>query len=365
MKNKSHIHNLFLQVLALFTLVLLGTASCANPAEEERIPTYREPPFYKAEFVLQPGQYCTRTHSSTLTELPNGDLMSALWCGSREGASDARIMASRLRSGTDSWGPPETLADTPDRFDGNPVLFTVPDGRVWLFYSVRDPDAPGMVQIMTRESLDGGDTWTPPVKFVTERGVRTRNRPITIKGGEILLPLHELRSGGSLFFISPDLGVNWIASEPIVCPNGCIQPSVISRSDGSLYTLMRSWNEDPGKRYLLQSESHDFGRSWSPPTYSRIPTVSSAIEMIRLKNGHVVLAFNDGAGRERTSLNLVLSLDEGRTWTFNRVLESGKGPFSYPSLIQTRDGNIHITYTYRRNTIKHVALNEAWLLKGD
>ena len=135
----------------------------------------------------------------------------------------------------------------------------------------------------------------------------------------------------------------------------------VSRGGGELYALMRTWNEDPAKRFLWQSESRDYGRSWSPPTYSSIPTVSSAIEMVGLANGHVVLAYNDGQGRERTPLTLAVSVDGGRTWACKRNLETGEGPVSYPSIIQSRDGRLHVSYSYRRLYIKHVELNEAWV----
>jgi predicted neuraminidase len=150
-----------------------------------------------------------------------------------------------------------------------------------------------------------------------------------------------------------------IASEP---ENA--QPTVIERSNGDLYALMRTWHDDPAKRFLWQAESKDYGRTWSRPSYSAIPSVNSAIEMVKLRNGHAVLAFNHGRDRERTPLNLALSLDEGRTWPFCRALETGEGSFSYPSLVETKDGNIHVTYSHHRQFIKHVELNEAWIKRG-
>jgi predicted neuraminidase len=178
---------------------------------------------------------------------------------------------------------------------------------------------------------------------------------------EILFPLHDHGSGASLFFRSADLGRTWARSAPLRSEPGNVQPSVVSRGGGALYALMRTWNEDPAKRFLWQSESRDYGRSWSPPTYSSIPTVSSAIEMVGLANGHVVLAYNDGQGRERTPLTLAVSVDGGRTWARKRNLETGAGPFSYPSILQSRDGRLHVTYSYRRLYIKHVELDEAWV----
>ena len=320
-----------------------------------------EESFYRARSIFQAGEYGPECHSSTVTELANGDLLAAWWSGSYEGAADVVTKAARLPLGADSWGKAETVADIPDRFEGNPVLFSLPDGRVWLFFAVRDPNAPGMVQIMVRESEDLGYSWTPIKKFVTQPGIRTRNHPLMMKNGEILFPLFDHPSGQSVFLISSDLGQTWVPSQPVISDPGNIQPSVIEREDGELCALMRTWNDDPAKRFLWQSESKDYGRTWSQPTYSRMPSVGSAIEMIKLKNGRVVLAFNDGMGRERTPLNLALSLDGGKTWAYNRMLESGEGSFSYPSLVQSRNGHIHVTYSYNRKFIKHVEVNETWI----
>jgi predicted neuraminidase len=291
--------------------------------------------------------------------------MTAWWSGSCEGGTDVVIKAARLRSGAETWDPATTVADVPERFQGNPVLFSLPDGRLWLFFVIIHFRGPQGVQIVFSESIDLGHTWGPIEEFVTERGIRTRNHPILIPNGEILFPLHGHGTGASIFLLSGDPGQTWDRSAPILSEPGNAQPTVISRGNGELYALMRTWNEDPNKRFLWQSESYDYGRSWTPPTYSQIPTVSSAIEMVRLENGHVVLAYNDGQGRERTPLTLALSVDGGRTWTCKRDLETGEGSFSYPSIIQARDGNIHVTYSYRRLFIKHVEVNEAWIGGGE
>ena len=271
------------------------------------------------------------------------------------------VKLARLPNGADVWERAITVADVPNRFEGNPVLFTVPDGRVWLFFVVIEPASPRNVQIMFLESRDEGRRWTPLTKFVTKPGIRTRNHPIVLDNGEILFPLHDQVAGGSVFLISKDQGQTWDPTSVLRPPPSHVQPTVISRGNGNLYALFRSWSPDPEKRFLLQSESLDFGRTWAPLTLSKVPTVSSAIEMIRLKNGNVVLGFNNARERLRSPLNLALSTDGAKTWEFDRALETEEGEFSYPSLIQTRDEHIHIVYTFRRQTIKHVEVNEDWI----
>jgi predicted neuraminidase len=300
-----------------------------------------------------------------VVELANGDLAAAWWSGAYEGATDAVIKVARLRPGADTWDPATTAADIPGYFQGNPVLFALSDGRLWLFFVVAYAPGPHGIQIMRQESADLGHTWTPFEPFHTERGIRTRNHPIWLPGGEILFPFHDGRDGSSLFEISGDLGRTWQRSDPIRSEPGNVQPTVIARRQNELYALMRTWHEDPAKRFLWQSASHDAGRTWDPPTYSQVPTVSSAIEMVRLRNNHVVLAYNDGRARARTPLTLALSVDGGRTWSWKRNLEEGAGAFSYPSIIQSDDGQVHATYSYRREFIKHVEVNEDWIRSRD
>jgi predicted neuraminidase len=351
----------------LLSLALLTAASLGKPILSAEHPTFvshspgAESPFYKPRQIFRRGEYGRQCHSSTITELSNGDLLAAWWSGRFEGSTDVVIKVARLRKGADSWQNAITASDIPERFEGNPVLFSVPDGRVWLFHVVSKRELPGRVQILFQESKDLGRTWSEPSDFVTRSGMRTRNHLIVMPNGEILFPLHDQRAGGSVFLISSDLGKAWEMSERIQTTPGNIQPTVVSVGGGELYALMRTWNQDPDKRFLWQSRSQDYGRTWEPATYSRVPTVSSAIEMVRLKNGQIVLAFNDGKERKRTPLNLALSSDGGRTWKHNRALETGEGSFSYPAIIQDGAGHIHVTYSYCRRFIKHLEVNEAWI----
>jgi alpha-L-fucosidase len=50
--------------------------------------------------------------------------------------------------------------------------------------------------------------------------------------------------------------------------------------------------------------------------------------------------------------------EDGKKWNDILKLEDGdtKKEFSYPSIIQTEDGKVHITYTFDRRNIKHIVL---------
>ena len=47
------------------------------------------------------------------------------------------------------------------------------------------------------------------------------------------------------------------------------------------------------------------------------------------------------------------------------MLEDQPGEFSYPAVIQGRDGLVHVTYTWKRRTIRHVVIDPAKLVLRD
>jgi predicted neuraminidase len=210
---------------------------------------------------------------------------------------------------------------------------------------------------MSRISTDNGMTWSEDRVFEDRLGWLPRNVPITLRSGELLLPLSGRvgESYGSFLLKTSDNGTTW---EPSGVIQGGSQPTVVERSDGSLFVMMRR------RRRITQSESTDGGRTWSDAKQSELKNPDAGIAMTRLRNGHLVLVFNDSA-MARTPLSIVRSIDEGKTWETPMKLEANPGEYSYPSVIQTSDGKIHVTYTYRRYAIKHVELDEGWLTHLD
>jgi predicted neuraminidase len=84
--------------------------------------------------------------------------------------------------------------------------------------------------------------------------------------------------------------------------------------------------------------------------------------LLRLGSGRLLLAFNNSK-TSRTPLNVALA-EEDEHWGWIQTLEDGAGEFSYPTLAQTDDGQIHIVYTFRREHIQYACFTEAWLRKG-
>ena len=178
----------------------------------------------------------------------------------------------------------------------------------------------------------------------------TRAHPFVLEGRRLIVPLYSDGFDCSLMAITDDWGKTWQTSNALMAV-GNIQPSIVQRNDGTLYTLMRD-NGPPPKR-LLQSESRDRGETWGPVTDSPLPNPGSGAEIIRLRDGRWLLISND-TERGRHSLAVQLSADEGKTWPWLRHLEYDPpgpeaGAFHYPSMIQARDASLHATYSYHLN----------------
>jgi predicted neuraminidase len=79
-----------------------------------------------------------------------------------------------------------------------------------------------------------------------------------------------------------------------------------------------------------------------------------------LADGRALLVYNHTA-RGRSPLNVAVS-EGANLWKAALVLENEPGgEFSYPAVIQTSDGLVHVTYTWKRQRIKHVVLDPSRL----
>jgi predicted neuraminidase len=212
-------------------------------------------------------------------------------------------------------------------------------------------------------------------KYFSRMGWMTRAHPLELPSGRILAPLYSDGYSFSLIAISDDAGATWTSSEPLVGA-GAVQPTLVRKRDGTIAAYMRD-NGPPPKR-VLYSESRDDGVTWSPVVDTEIPNPGSGLEVIALRDGSWAMTFND-TERGRHSLAVALSDDEGRSWKWKRHLEldtrgEGAGSFHYPSIVQSRDGALHVSYSYflnhlpagaARKTIKHARINTAWIKQGD
>mgnify|MGYP002153798417 FL=1 len=200
-----------------------------------------------------------------------------------------------------------------------------------------------------------------------EWGYVFRNKPIVLANGDFILGT-GCNDGRSRFLISEDRGQHWFYSEGVPgVPN--YHPTLIQRSDGSLFALLRpaGVGHRPGARPRIgRTQSFDNGRTWTEAVCTDLPNHGAAFDMVKLQDARVVLVFNNSEV-DRSQLTLALSEDEGESWPYMRDLEVPAGSYEYPAIIQDRAGLLHVTYSvgpqlWNRDHIKHVCLSPEWIL---
>ena len=313
-----------------------------------------ESPVFHREAVFEsiPGKI--GSHAATITTFADGELLAA-WMsykGPYELDGSDIYMARRL-VGQDGWTEPVKIIDRLENV-GNPVLYAEQD-HVWLFHAVV-LGGWSTSQIFVQQSADRGQSWLPTKRLPGVLGSNVRNPPVRTNEGTLLLPAYDDLFRRSLFFTSDD-GQGWtlIGSVETTPPN--LQPAVARLVDGRLLAVMR----DASGGWLWAMDSVDSGRSWSLPRDSGFPNPGSGACLLSLANGHVLLVFNDSSA-SRAVLSAAVSADGGITWPIRKVLADSDGDEAYyPAAIQTPDGLIHIVFTFNRDRIEHITLNEAWL----
>ncbi|MDX2030228.1 MAG: sialidase family protein [Blastocatellia bacterium] len=300
-------------------------------------------------------------HASTIEESKTG-LVAAWFGGTKEKHPDVGIWVSRFVSG--QWTTPVEVAngvESPEKRHPtwNPVLFQPKSGPLLLFYKVGP--SPSTWWGMMMSSDDGGKTWSRPRRLPDGIAGPIKNKPVELSNGDLLCPSSSEDNGWRVHFErTNDLGKTWQRTEPINDGKefGVIQPTVFFHPGGKLQALMRS-----RQGVVVESWSSDNGRTWGPLTGTTLPNPNSGIDGITLKDGRHLLVYNhvvtrSGKWGDRAPLNVALSAD-GKTWKSALVLEPGppSAEYSYPAVIQTRDGKIHITYTWNRKKVKHVILD--------
>ncbi len=312
-------------------------------------------------------------HPASITQLRNGDLYVAFYGGAGEYEGDTAVWGSRLAVGKKKWTPPVIIADTPYRSEGNGVVWQAPDGLVWLFYVVRYGETWSASRINAKISKDGARTWSDPMMLTHEQGTMVRGQPIVLKGGDYLLPIyHETgedrevvgATSKSLFVRFNPRKKEWTETARISSKNGNIQPAVaVVKGDHLVAYCRRTGGYGPEiKGHIIRAESHDGGRTWSEGVDSEFPNPNAAVEFLRLKNGHLLLVYNNSMS-ERDPLTAAISTDGDKTYKHRRDIikgTTGGGDYAYPYAIQAKDGKIHLIFTsHERSVINHAVFDES------
>lgn len=312
------------------------------------------------EFIFEDAPF-PESHAATIAETPKG-LIAAWFGGTKERNPDVGIWISRKEG--DHWTAPVEVAngimsDTLRVACWNPVLYQVPGGELQLYYKTGTKVATWIGWMKT--STDGGLTWSSAKALPEGFLGPVKNKPVLLDNGELICP--SSTEGGAWkahFECTTDGGKTWTMRGPINDGKtfNVIQPSILKHGKGKLQILCRS-----KEGVIVQSWSDDNGHTWSPLSATSLPNNNSGTDAVTLQDGRQLLVYNHvktPAGKSkgaRTPLNVAVS-DDGIHWSAALVLEgSPVSQYSYPSVIQTADGLVHIVYTWRRQRIRHVTIN--------
>ena len=329
-----------IRLIALLTMSVIPASVFSAP----------QPGLLKSEFIFESAPF-PQCHASTIAEKSDG-LVAAWFGGTRERNPDVGIWLSRQESG--NWSKPVEVANgviSPDRRYPcwNPVLFQPQNGPLLLFYKVGP--SPGSWWGMVMTSSDGGTTWSQPRRLPPGILGPIKNKPVQLSNGDLLCPSSSEDHAWKVHFErTTDLGQTWQTTGPLTNDGiAAIQPTILSHADGRLEALGRTRQDR-----IFQVWSDDQGRTWSQMTLTSLPNPNSGIDAVTLKDGRFLLVYNHTT-KGRSPLNVAVSTN-GIDWQSALVLENTSGEYSYPAVIQTRDGRVHITYTWERRRVKHVVL---------
>ena len=320
-------------------------------------------------FSLEPAAVLTREflydtapfpscHASTIAESKDG-LVAAFFGGTNEKDPDVCIWVSRREAG--QWTVPAEVANG-IQLDGkrhpcwNPVLFQPKTGPLLLFYKVGP--SPETWWGMLRTSSDGGKSWSASTRLPDGILGPIKNKPVQLTDGSILCPTStETNSEPSAWRVhferTNDLGKTWITSQPSSFgepPLDAIQPTILVLGGDKLLALGRT-----RQKTIFQVASDDAGKTWGAMGATTLPNSNSGIDAITMKDGRHALIYNHTT-KGRTPLNLAISTD-AHAWQAALVLESDPGEYSYPAIIQSADGHLHMTYTWNRKKVRHVVID--------
>ena len=373
--------------------ILLLAACCvaavAPAAAQRTAGSAGGPPAILASEIINEHAPYPSSHASTIAQTTAGTLVAAWFGGTSEGKPDVGIWLARRVAGR--WSNATEVA-TGAQSDGsrvacwNPVLFQSPGGPLVLFYKVGPTTREWWAMEMT--STDDGKTWSGPHRLPDGVLGPIKDKPVVLPDGAWLSGSSTEASPAEWrvhFELSNDNGRTWSVVGPVDRGAGfdAIQPTLVFPGHGRIEALCRT-----KQGVIAMTWSSDGGRTWTPLAATELPNPNSGIDAVTLADGRLLLVYNHSAHLpawsghgHRSPLDVAVSRD-GLHWkhvlviedapraaadsadaadptappTVQQRIEAGAG-FAYPAVIQTADGLVHVIYTWKRKTIKHVVID--------
>lgn len=351
------------------TLILSACVAVSLIALSSCMPKEHRAGIVAEEFLYEQADFPS-CHSVTMVELENGDLLATYFGGTYERHPDVEIRLQRKSPGGE-WSAPISVAtgiqcDTLRYPTWNPVIFQPRDGELMLYYKVGPNPREWWGEYIT--STDNGYTWSTPQRIELPLLGPIKNKPIQLADGTLISGSSDENHGWKAHVErSTDNGKTWEFIGPLNDGKevAAIQPTFLQHGGDTLQMLCRANGKD-GNDFIVETWSYDAGKTWSKMIDTSMPNNNSGIDAVTLKDGRHLLIYNhstrdeaDCGHKGRGVINLAVSKD-GVNWEAALVLDYITIPekqYSYPSIIQTSDGLVHIIYTWHRLRIKHVVVD--------
>ena len=371
-------------------------------------------PVFQTDFVST--QQNISTHAASLVELGDGRIRAFWFAGSSEGAPDVVIRTAVFDPAKHSWSPESSIVNREDtqhsllryvKKIGNPLAQRAPDGKLWLYYVTVSLGGWAGSSITAITSTDDGTTWSKPRRLITSPFINIstliKGTPFLYGDGTMGLPEYHEFIGKFGELLRIDGSGEIITKQRLSSGKSTLQPVLLIQGPRQALVLMRRSGNSPKR--VISTATDDAGQHWSKPTPTALENPDAAISGVALPDGRMLVALNNiEVGRD--ALSLVASTDGGANWIKIYQLEDQRGQptdivhfreiaaglakatdagiadagayatsaernkcmeqhceyeFSYPYLIETRDGDFDLAYTWNRSFIKHVRFNRAWL----
>ena len=293
-------------------------------------------------------------YNPVLVEMPNGELWLFFKIGTR--VADWTGWLIKSKDGGRTWSEKEPLPEgflgpiknKPEIIDGRLLCPSSTEKNGWKFH----------MEIYDLKAKE----WKYVGPIPAELAMRCENLPVgsgSLTAGQSVALQSPAATKGKEDAEAPDAG--GVANKEGMHPIDCIQPSILKLKDGRLQVLMRTRN---GK--IATSFSSDKGDTWTKVTLLDVPNNQSGTDAVTLQDGRHVLIYNNfqtlpGTKKGvRTPLSIAISGD-GTHWRHTLTLEDSPiSQYSYPSIIQGKDGKLHAIYTWRRLRVayKEIDINK-------
>ncbi len=349
----------------ILPVLITGCFFGHQPAKEVKTKVDNTATLPVRDFLFGDDRPFPECHASTLIKLNDGEFLAAWFGGTKEKDDDVGIWMTKGNPGR--WGKPFEVAKINHEPHWNPVLFKSPEGKVYLFFKVGKEISEWETWVKISE--DNGKTWSQARELVTgDRGGRgpVRNKVIVLSNGTWLAGASNEKGGWNAFLDqSKDEGKTWQATPYLqldpkeITGKGIIQPTLWESAPGQVHVLLRST-----AGVICRSDSKDYGKTWSPVYKTCLPNPNSAIDVTKLPDGTLVLAYNPNNKDwgSRSIIALAISFDNGSTWPKRIDIDKGnkEDEFSYPAIINFGD-TVAVTYTWKRQKIAFWMSTKEWI----